>query len=341
MTRASLLLIALSLVLPSCQSVSLGGGEDDGGAQPGDGSPAGGSGGSGGTSAMDAAVLGGQGGGGTSGTGTCAPRTFDADCYGALTIYTCVQRGGEWVWDYTCPEQPKDGGALLDSGSRGDALTCQGPSPAARTCRNSEADCIPSNCVCTSNGTWACTQDCISYPWCSDGGAPLGCDVTKAAEAVAAAGLTTVGEAQTSNEDLPANLSSGPNWGVKDIECEEGGYDLSSVAGKTVCLVSFDSTELCQDLPARVWVVMSDGVVRCIYKSAFATPGVYSVHDSSCSPSDAGVVGCPGSNPASRVCRSTTSDCIPSGCTCSADGWVCTADCRAFPLCADGGASDT
>ncbi len=342
MTRASFLLIALSLALPSCQSVSLGGSEDDGGARPEDGSPTGGSGGNAGTSAMDAAPLGGQGGGGTSGSGTCAPRTFDADCYGAKTIYTCVQRGGEWVWDYTCPELRKDGGALLDSSPRGDALTCQGPNPATRTCRNTEADCIPSNCVCMSNGTWACTQDCVSYPRCNlDGGVAPGCDVGKAAQAVAAAGLTTVGEAQTINEDLPSNLSSGPNWGVKKVECQEGGYDLSSVAGKTVCLVSFDSTELCQGLAARVWVVMSDGAVRCIFKSAFATPGIYSVHDSSCSPSDAGVVTCPGSNPASRTCRSTASDCIPSACTCAAEGqWQCTADCRSFPLCADGGASD-
>ena len=394
MTRASFLLIALSLVLPSCQSISLGGSEDDGGVQPGDGSPAGGSGGSGGTSAMDAAPLGGQGGGGASGTesckgleipdfdcgygtptyvcvkrgdgwawdytcpeqpkdggplldsrlqgdasGTCAPRTFDVDCHGTKTIYTCVQRGGEWVWDHT---GPTDGGAMLDTRPQGDAPTCQGTSPAARTCRNTEADCIPSNCACMADGNWACTQDCLSLPRCGDGGVAPGCDVGKAAQAIAAAGMTIVGEAQTINEELPSNLSSGPNWGVKKAECLEGGYDLSSVAGKTVCLVSFDSTELCQNLASRVWVVMSDGVVRCIYRTAASNPGVYSVHDSSCGPSDAGAVSCPGGNPAEQSCRRTASDCIPSGCACPADGqWQCTADCRALPLCADGGASGT
>jgi hypothetical protein len=159
--------------------------------------------------------------------------------------------------------------------------------------------------------------------------------------------MITVGEAQTVNVDLPSSLSSSANWGVKDIECRAGGYDLSVVAGKSVCLASFAITDLCQQQPTNAWVVMSEGTVRCIYKAVRPdspmTPGVYSVHDSVCSAPDGGIASCPGPNPAARTCRTTASECIPSSCTCGAAGssastWGCTTDCRAFPLCAlDGG----
>jgi hypothetical protein len=176
-----------------------------------------------------------------------------------------------------------------------------------------------------------------------DAAGPTGCDVAKAAQAVSSAGLVTVSEGQTLDVSLPSDLASSPNWGVKDVECREGGYDLSAVAGKSVCLVSFSTTTLCQDQPTDAWVVMSDGMVRCIYQAvrpgSSLAPGVYSVHDSLCSALDAGVPACPGTNPAARTCRNTTSECIPSNCTCGSNGtWGCTADCRSLPLCnADGG----
>jgi len=51
---------------------------------------------------------------------------------------------------------------------------------------------------------------------------------------------------------------------------------------------------------------------------------------------------CSGANPAAQTCRKTANDCIPSSCSCSADGfWHCTADCPVnVPLCADAGTPD-
>jgi hypothetical protein len=51
---------------------------------------------------------------------------------------------------------------------------------------------------------------------------------------------------------------------------------------------------------------------------------------------------CTGANPAAQKCRNTSDQCIPSSCSCSADGfWHCTADCPVnVPLCADAGTPD-
>ena len=51
---------------------------------------------------------------------------------------------------------------------------------------------------------------------------------------------------------------------------------------------------------------------------------------------------CSGANPAAQTCRKTANDCVPSSCSCAADGSLrCTADCRTnLPLCPDGGAPD-
>lgn len=53
------------------------------------------------------------------------------------------------------------------------------------------------------------------------------------------------------------------------------------------------------------------------------------------------VATCPGSNPAARACRAANDECLPSHCSCGADGnWVCTADCRLdVPLCNPGDAA--
>jgi hypothetical protein len=295
-----------------------------------DTSPVGGQGGMPGTGG----AAGAGGAGGTSGTGTCQPRTFDADCFGGETTYTCVQRGGEWVWDYSCPRVPADAGIG----------TC-GP-------RTFEVDCIGGGEVYTCvqrNGEWVWDYSCPGVPIDAGTVQPVdaapGCDPAKAAQAVTAAGLTIVGEAQTMMETLPTSLASGPNWGVKDSECRAGGYDLSVAAGKTVCLASFATTSLCQGEPTNAWVVMWDGSVRCIYQAvrppSSLTPGVFAVHDSVCSTPDAGTTSCPGENPASRSCRNSATECIPSSCTCGSPGspnsWRCTADCRTSPLCPDAG----
>jgi hypothetical protein len=169
-----------------------------------------------------------------------------------------------------------------------------------------------------------------------DGGPSLGCDTVAAARAALATGIVPLGFGTISSATLPSDLASDPNWGVKDTECREGGYALSPVAGKMVCLVSFDTTEKCQQLPAQVWVVMSEGKVHGIYKSAALNPGIYSVHDPLCNSPDAS--GCPLTNPATWPCRNSISTCIPVGCACADDGqWRCTSECRGGRGCIDGG----
>ena len=56
----------------------------------------------------------------------------------------------------------------------------------------------------------------------------------------------------------------------------------------TVCVVSQVVDGMCQGNPARVFVLMSNGVVRCVFKAlcpgSRITPGVYSVVDPLCGP---------------------------------------------------------
>ena len=84
---------------------------------------------------------------------------------------------------------------------------------------------------------------------------------------------------------LPATLTDA-QWSVKSEACSQGGYDLSPVAGMTVCLVSQEITGMCQGNPAKVYVLMSNGAVQCIYKAlcpgSRIAPGVYSVVDPLC-----------------------------------------------------------
>lgn len=304
-------------------------------------------------------------------TGWCPPC---ADVGGPGNGYTCICHGHNWQCAVTSPGMNQCGGPTCLDPSR---IAPNGPTCGTTTwtdkqvcqcgvCRDlcdSDDQCSSGRCklnqVCRpSSDTCAGIEECpapcrgLCEPTTLDGGSTdsssaTGCDLAAAAQAVSAAGMTTVGEAQTVNVDLPSSLSSSADWGVKDVECRAGGYDLSVVAGKSVCLASFAITDLCQQQSTNAWVVMSEGTVRCIYKAVRPdspmTPGVYSVHDSACSTPDGGSASCPGPNPAARTCRTTASECIPSSCTCGAAGssastWGCTADCRALPLCAlDGG----
>jgi hypothetical protein len=192
-------------------------------------------------------------------------------------------------------------------------------------------------CWCDAVGGGGGLYATCVKPSSGDGGPSLGCDTVAAERALSAMGIVPLGGGTISSATLPSDLASDPNWGVKDTECREGGYDLSPVAGKMVCLISFPTTETCQQLPAQVWVVMLQDAVHCIYKSAALTPGIYSVHDSLCSWADAGTPPCPGPNPAERTCKDTTSECIPSICTCGSPGspndWRCTTDCQTLLLC--------
>jgi hypothetical protein len=135
-------------------------------------------------------------------------------------------------------------------------------------------------------------------PACSNSGQTAGCDLHVAAVAIATLGLTTVGTPKTSSETLPPTLTD-EEWGLTAVVCQQGGYDISSLAGDTVCLVEQDITQLCQEnpacfgeqdftqlcqgSPAHVVVIMLNGVVECVFKGVNnSTPGILSVNDPSC-----------------------------------------------------------
>jgi len=118
------------------------------------------------------------------------------------------------------------------------------------------------------------------------GGVAAGCDLEVARQALVALGIGTVGAASTSTTTLPGTLTDA-QWSVKSAACREGGYDLAPVAGMNVCLVSQVFTGMCQGNPARVWVLMSNGAVQCVYLAlcpgSRIAPGVYSAVNSLCS----------------------------------------------------------
>jgi hypothetical protein len=118
-------------------------------------------------------------------------------------------------------------------------------------------------------------------------GVAAGCDVDVARQALQALGIATVGDISTFEMPLPATLTDA-QWSVKSEACRQGGYDLSAVAGMTVCMVSAVVSGTCQGNPTRVWVLMSNGTVDCIYRAlcpgSRIAPGVYSAVDPLCQP---------------------------------------------------------
>jgi hypothetical protein len=101
-----------------------------------------------------------------------------------------------------------------------------------------------------------------------------GCDLSAAAKAIADLGLIATTSAETLNATLPSPLS-GPDWGLKAIICRDGGYDISALAGQTVCLVKQPIVHPCEQSPCLAWVVMSGGDVKCVYESDDSVPGLY------------------------------------------------------------------
>jgi len=111
-------------------------------------------------------------------------------------------------------------------------------------------------------------------------------EIRVARQALVALGIGTTGAtATTSTVTLPAMLTDA-QWSVKNEVCNEGGYDLSPLADSTVCLVSQETTRLCQANPARVYVMMAEGAVACVYialcPGSRIAPGVYSTVDPLC-----------------------------------------------------------
>jgi hypothetical protein len=142
----------------------------------------------------------------------------------------------------------------------------------------------------TTGGAGGAVGSCDTGPGTggvNDAGASSGCDLEVARQALAALGIATVGDARTGSITLPPMLTDA-QWSVKNEVCSEGGYDLSPIAGTTACLVSQVTTEKCQSNPARAYVLMSNGIVQCVFKAlcpgSRIAPGVYSTVDPLCVP---------------------------------------------------------
>jgi hypothetical protein len=167
------------------------------------------------------------------------------------------------------------------------------------------------DCTC---GQDAGTIDAPPADAQGDTGISPGCDLDVASGTMAALGLTTWGSAQTSNATLPAVLATDPNWGLKADACQQAGYDITALAGKTVCLAAQDINETCQGNPSTAWVMMNNGAVACVYKTVRqgfgSTPGVYGATDARCTPpviAPGATVACEGGS-----CTNATGPCCPA-----------------------------
>lgn len=95
--------------------------------------------------------------------------------------------------------------------------------------------------------------------------------------------ITAIEKTKEMEYKLPENLSDA-GWYIKKIICEEGGYDLSPYAGKTVLLTRHSTNEVYDNTePLDAWVVSSKGKVVCVYKTvtenSTMAPGVFSVKE--------------------------------------------------------------
>ena len=133
---------------------------------------------------------------------------------------------------------------------------------------------------------------------------------------------------------LPAVLATDANWGSRVTVCQQAGYDITALAGKTVCLLGQDMAQMCQGIPATAWVVMNNGVVACVYKTVrpgFDTaPGVYAANAANCTPpaiAPDATVSCEG-----RSCTNASGPCCPATQMMSRVG-MCSSSCPVAVTC--------
>ena len=167
------------------------------------------------------------------------------------------------------------------------------------------------DCACNQDGG---TIDAPSADTPDDAASVPGCDSTMAATAMSALGIVTVGDPRMFSATLPAVLTTDANWGLKATVCQQAGYDITALAGKTVCLLGQDMSQPCQGIPSTAWAVMNNGAVACVYKTVregFGTaPGVYAANDVSCNPpaiAPGATVSCEGGS-----CTDATGPCCPA-----------------------------
>src|SRR5665213_475757 len=214
-------------------------------------------------------------GGAVGGAASSCPQPPQLDCYGDCDTNpifgTCTSQG---TWECPSGNQPTQwctsesgGGAVGTSGQGGRGGGGVGTAGAG--------------------GIWA-MGDAQADVGPKDGAVDVatGCDKAVALRAIAALGLTATSTAQTLSQTLPAVLATDPDWGLKAAACQQGGYDITALAGSSVCLLLEEITQSCQGYPAEVWVIMNDGVTACVYKTlgpgALIVPGVYPATDSQC-----------------------------------------------------------
>lgn len=95
--------------------------------------------------------------------------------------------------------------------------------------------------------------------------------------------MVTTGQPTQTEMQLPSDLS-GPNWGLKAIVCQEGGYDIPAYAGKAVLLTSYPINQVYDGKePLQVWVITSGNKIVCVYRSvregSTLVSGIFSVKE--------------------------------------------------------------
>ncbi len=95
--------------------------------------------------------------------------------------------------------------------------------------------------------------------------------------------IQVTGQEKQIELELPPILSDA-NWGMKKIICEEGGYNLSAYAGKTLLFTSYPINEVWNSTePLNVWIVTSGDKIVCVYKTvgenSNAAPGIFSIKE--------------------------------------------------------------
>src|SRR3989338_1553456 len=97
--------------------------------------------------------------------------------------------------------------------------------------------------------------------------------------------IEVTGQPKQVELELPSNLSDA-NWGMKKTVCEEGGYNLSAYAGKTLLFTSYPINEVWNNTePLNVWVATSGDTLVCVYKAvrenSMVAPGIFSIKENS------------------------------------------------------------
>jgi len=83
---------------------------------------------------------------------------------------------------------------------------------------------------------------------------------------------------------LPDSLNDA-NWGLKDMLCTQGGYDLKKHAGKKLRFLKYPSNEHWGNEKLDIWAIIDSQECACVYSAVQSgstmAPGIFSVNDTS------------------------------------------------------------